>query len=61
MLKKTSLLTRPTLARRDAPFPNKAAASEEARRTHQASLEPLASITCERISTLPPVGLDLVR
>ena len=26
--------------------------------TYQASLEPLASITCERIVTLPPVGLD---
>jgi hypothetical protein len=25
--------------------------------TYQASLEPLASITCERIVTLPPVGL----
>ena len=30
MLKKTSLLSRPTLARRDAPFPNKAAAEESA-------------------------------
>ena len=28
------------------------------RGTYQASLEPLASITCERIVTLPPVGLD---
>ena len=26
--------------------------------TYRASLEPLASITCERIGTLPPVGLD---
>jgi len=33
LFKKASLLSRPTLARRDAPFPNKAAASEEATRT----------------------------
>ena len=26
--------------------------------TYQASLEPLASITCERIGTLPPADLD---
>jgi len=33
LFKKASLLSRPTLARRDAPFPNKAAACEEANRT----------------------------
>ena len=33
MLNKAVLLSRPALARRDAPFPNKAAACEEANRT----------------------------
>ena len=32
MLKKATVLTRPTPARRDAPLPSKAAVSEEARR-----------------------------
>ncbi len=33
MLKQFRLLTRPTLARQDAPFPDKAGASEGRRRT----------------------------
>ena len=44
----------PTPARRDAPCHEAAAASEVAGGTYQASLDPLAAITCERIGSLPP-------
>ncbi|OGW66794.1 MAG: hypothetical protein A3H49_05305 [Nitrospirae bacterium RIFCSPLOWO2_02_FULL_62_14] len=59
MVKKALLHpARPTRAKtRVFPVATVAAARERGG-TYQASLEPLASIKCERIVTLPPVGLD---
>ncbi len=53
-VQKGHLLTRPPQARRDAPLPR--GRPQRAKRrigTYQASLEPLASIMCERRGTLP--------
>ena len=60
MLKKATVLTRPSPAHRDAPFRGQGRSEQVAGGTYQALLEPLASITCERIGPLPQVGLYTV-
>src|SRR5688572_883951 len=59
LLKKAGVLTHPTPARRDAPYPRRGRRERRPRGgTYQASLEPRPSIKWARIVPLPPEGLD---